>query len=245
MAHDAVAACFERFQTEVRAEIQKKVDADMASLEEENVQKQKLQDDLVQREHAATTNDYRRKIRLHKQQTEDSASKLSECSDIIQAKETELLCMKTTVADLKSNIKTNKIDREKMVNAIDEYDVKVNLVEMEIQTVCQRNRQIHEENKKLKEKMANRKREQDKRKAEMAEMATFRPKMLDMADRMVVHFNKITLQIVKIDEKQRRIIVEKTAIISQMQTEKLANGAKKRKVAGDNVSADVAAGSLS
>jgi len=108
MAHDAVAACFERFQTEVRAEIQKKADADMASLEEENVQKQKLQDDLVQREHAATTNDYRRKIRLHKQQTEDSASKISESSDIIQAKETELLCMKTTVADLKSNIKTNK-----------------------------------------------------------------------------------------------------------------------------------------
>jgi len=153
--------------------------------------------------------------------------------------------MKTTVADLKSNIKTNKINGEKMVNAIDEYDVKVNLVEMEIQNVCQRNRQIHEENKKLKEKMANRKREQDKQKAEMAEMATFRPKMLDMADRMVAQYNKITLQIVKIDEKQRRIIAEKTAIISQMQTEKLANAAKKRKVAGDNVSADVAAGSLS
>jgi len=102
-----------------------------------------------------------------------------------------------------------------LTDALDDYGIKINLVEVEIESVRARNRQMHDENKKLKEKIGSRMREQEQQKAEMA---SFRPRMVDMADRMVAEYKKINKQIVKIDEKQKRIIAEKTAIIMQLQS---------------------------
>ena len=243
MPRDALRACFDRFQKEVREEMEKKVsdnellqtssittlNSEIASLSEEK----KLQDtrmkeneERVCREQAAAAGEFRRQMRLQKQENEASMAGMAERAELLKDKERELLSLKTTVTQLRSSIAANKRNEILMTDAIDQYGVKINMVEMEIDNVRMRNRHVYEENKKLKASMGVRTREQEK---EKAEIATFRPRMLDMADRMVAEYKKITKEIVKIDEKQKRIIAEKTAIIAQMQSAAMAAGAAKKR----------------
>jgi len=51
--------------------------------------------------------------------------------------------------------------------------------------------------------------------------------MLEMVDKMVVEYRKMTQQIMQMDEKQQRIIHEKSAIIASIQE---ADVVKKRKL---------------
>jgi len=122
--------------------------------------------------------------------------------------------IKTEVQKLKIDISRKRSNEMQLTDAIDDYGIKMALVEVKIESVRARNRHLHDENKKLKEKIGARMREQEQQKAEMA---SFRPRMVDMAERMVAEYKKINKQIIKIDEKQKRIIAEKTAIILQLQ----------------------------
>jgi chromosome segregation ATPase len=246
MSHDAIRTCFDRFQEEVRDEIEKNklceqqlqasciasLNCEITSLHEEKRQHGvclKETEEKVRRVQVAanaSTVEFRRKIKVQRQQHEASVASMAESAEVLKAKERDLLSLKATVSQLRSNIADNKLKEVLMKDAIDEYSVSINLVETEIENVRARNRQVYDENKKLKEKMCVRTREHEK---EKAEIATFRPRMLDMADRMVAEYKKINRQIVKIDEKQKRIIAEKTAIIAQMQSAMTTEGAAKKR----------------
>jgi len=221
MTHDSIDDYFDRFQKEVRAEIDKKTNSEdklaqnITTLSEEiavlkknretEVERIKVHDKKVLRDHTERTAELQQKLKKQKLQHEASVVSITE----------ELTSMKSTVVELKSTIQKNRVQADVMSDAIDDYVVKIELVELEIESVRVRNKQIHAENKKLKERACTKAHEQEQQKAEMA---TFRPRMLDMADRMVTEYKKINKQLIKIDEKQKRIIAEKTAIIMQLRS---------------------------
>ena len=228
-----MSVCFDRFQKEVRAEMDKKtqthtklsksiaaLNSQITRMNEDNekeVERIKVHDAKIQREHTERTSELQQKLKRQKLQHDASVCTIAEGLRHAQAKEDELVSMKSTVGQLQNTIAQNKVQEDAMNDAIDEYSVKIGLVEMEIESVRMRNKEIHAENKKMQERMGAKAREQEHQKAEMA---SFRPKMLDMADRMVTEYRKINKQLVKIDEKQKRIIAEKTAIIMQLQSAK-------------------------
>jgi len=247
MPRDVIRTCFERFQKEVHDEIEQHrkderqlqantiatLNSEIASLQEEKrlhgAKIQETEEKACRDKVAATaaTLEFRRKIKLQKQQHEACLATIAENAELLKGKERDLESMKATVSHLKISIAANELNEILLNDAIEGYGVSTNLVEIEVDNVRVRNRQISDENKRLKERMVMRTREQEK---EKTEMAAFRPRMLDMADRMVVEYKRITKEIDKIDGKQKRIIAEKTAIIEQMQSALTKeNDVKKRK----------------
>jgi len=231
MSHDGVNECFERFGQEIRAEIQKKTDAhdvlvhaitglkSQISLlqkdRETEIERIKIHNDSILQQHTNDMKELHRKIKRQKLEHDDSLSLIAKTSEEIKVKDKEFLLIQSEVVKLRKDIAGKLSNEVLLTDALDDYGIKINLVEVEIESVRARNRQMHDENKKLKEKIGSRMREQEQQKAEMA---SFRPRMVDMADRMVAEYKKINKQIVKIDEKQKRIIAEKTAIIMQLQS---------------------------
>jgi len=247
MPRDAIRTCFDRFQQEVRDEIEQHrlderqlqantiatLNSEIASLHEEKrlhgVWIKETEEKTCRDQVAATaaTVEFRRKIKLQKLQHEASLVSIAENTQLLKGKERDLESMTATVSQLRTSIAANELNEILMNDAIDGYGVSIELVEMEVDNVRVRNRQMSDENKRLKERMGVRMREQEK---ERAEIATFRPRMLEMAEHMVAEYKKISKQIVKIDEKQKRIIAEKTAIIAQMLSASTKeDGVKKRK----------------
>jgi len=230
MTPDSVDLYFDRFKKEVRAEIDKKTNSHAKLAQNVNtlteriallkkdknteVERTKAHDIQVLRDHTEQTNELQRKLKKQKLEHDESVESIAEGVRKVRVKEKEMESMKSTIAGLTSTIESNKVQAATMSDAIDDYVVKIELVELEIESVRVRNKQIHAENKKLKELAGVKEREQEHQKAEMA---TFRPRMLDMADRMVTEYKKINKQLIKIHEKQKRIIAEKTAIIMQLQ----------------------------
>jgi len=109
-------------------------------------------------------------------------SSIAQTSEEIKVKEKRLLLIKSEVVELRNDIARKRSNEVLLTDAIDDYGIKITLVEVEIESVHARNWQMHDENKKLKEKIGSRMREQEQQKVEMA---SFRPRMVNMVKRMV------------------------------------------------------------
>jgi len=121
--------------------------------------------------------------------------------------------------------------RDGAVESIEAHVIKIGMVEMEIESVRMRNKAMRDENSKLKEKISRTARECEQ---QQNETASFKPQMLDMVDTMVVEYRKIMHQIALLDEKQKRILLEKWAIIAHMQQ---PDSQRKRKTPDDTAEA--------
>ena len=244
MAHkhenDGIEDLLKRFQGELLAKLHQKTNAmqdlglNITTLntqisklhcDNEDIIKQgKLEEARVLAAHTQQVTELRKKAKHDRQQHETIAQKMAENTETLVVKEKELANTKELAAKMKRRMERTQKGEALLASSINAQVVKIGLVELEIESVRMRNREMHEENKKLKEKISRRIRECEKQEAEMS---SSKPKMLDVVDKMVVDYRKMTQQILQMDEKQQRIIHEKTAIIASLEK---ADVAKKRKL---------------
>jgi len=244
MAHesddDGIEDLFVRFQSEIRAKLLKKTNAlqdlglnittlntQISKLHGENeatIKEGKLEEARVLAAHTQQVVELRKKAKHDRQKHDTIAKEMAANTEMLAVKEKELANTKELAVKMKQRMEKTQQGEALLASSINAQVVKIGLVELEVESVRMRNREMHQENKKLKEKFSRRIRECEKQEAEMS---ASKPKMLDVVDKMVVDYRKMTQQILQMDEKQQRIIHEKAAIIASLEK---ADVAKKRKL---------------
>ena len=180
--------------------------------------------DKIKHHHDKVTNDLRTKIQAHDRERKEISATLTQNILLLECKEKEVITIRASVAQLRKRAEKNKRASETLTESISDNNIKIGLIELEMESVRMCNKAMNDENKKLKQKMVQRTREVDHQKAELA---SYKPRMLEMVDKMVVEYRKIKTQIDELDDKQKRIIAEKTHIIEQLQASNVLT--KKRK----------------
>jgi len=228
--NDGIEDLLGRFQGELRAKLLQKTNAmqelgqNITTLNtqisqlhcdnEEIIKQGKIEEARVLAAHTKQVAELRTKARHDRQQHETIAKELTKNTETLAVKEKELENTKELAAKMKRRMERTQKAEALLASSINAQVVKIGLVELEIESVRMRNTEMHEENKKLRDKFSRRIRECEKQEAEMS---SSKPKMLDVVDKMVVDYRKMTQQILQMDEKQQRIIHEKTAIIASLE----------------------------
>jgi len=231
---DGLDGAFQRFRQEIREQMAKKTEgvkeslnSQISQLQDENaktVASGKTADEKVLLSHTKQVSELRKKVKQYCQEHDAITIKEQENTALLCSKEKELVTSKELVTKMKQRMEKTRKNEEVLSASISAQMIKISVVEVEIETVRTRNKDMLEENKKLKDKIGRRSRECDE---ENAEMQSYKPKMMDMIEKMVTDYRKINHQIDELDEKQKRILLEKTQIIEEMQT---ASESKKRKL---------------
>jgi len=175
----------------------------------------------------------RKKVQKYKKQRSDGKEKMEQTVAALAAQEKALADAKNASAVMQQRMEKTAQSEEKMSQSIDAQVVKVGMVEMEMESVRMRNKLVRDENSRLKEKASKTARDCEQ---QQKDTAAFKPKMLDIVDTMVVEYRKIMQQIALLDEKQKRILLEKSAIIEHMQQTDTRN---KRKAPDDTAEVSV------
>ena len=241
MAHaDDMDGVFERFQAEIREKMGAKT-SNLHQLEQEIATlnssisdlRQEYDDstlqarqagDKIKHDHDRVTSDLRKRLQAHDREHKEISATLAQNILLLECKEKEVVTIRASVAQLRKRAEKNKRVSESLTDSISENNIKIGMIELEMESVRMCNKAVHEENKKLKQKIVQRAREIDQQKTELA---SYKPRMLEMVDKMVVEYRKIHAQISMMDDKQKRIVAEKTCIIEQLQAATASS--KKRK----------------
>jgi len=155
----------------------------------------------------------RKKVKKYTKQRSDGKEKMENVA-ALSAQEKELADTKQATAVMQKRIEKTARSEVSLPELIEAQVVKIGMVEMENESVRMRNKVMRDENYRLKEKASHTVRDCEQ---QQKDTALFKPKMLDIVDTMVVEYRKIMQQIALLDEKQKRILLEKSAIIEHMQ----------------------------
>jgi len=244
MAHEhenyEIEDLFQRFQAEFREKLIKKTNAlqdlglNITTLNtqilklhcdnEETIKQGKLEEARVLAVHTKQVAELCKKAKHDRQQHDTIAKEMEDNTKTLAVKEKEFVSTKELAAKMKRRMEKTQKGEALLSSSISAQVIKIGLVELEIESVRMRNKEMHEENKRLKEKISRRICECEKQEAEMS---SSKLKLLDVVDKMVVDYRKMTQQILQMDEKQQRIIHEKIAMIASLEK---ADIAKKRKL---------------
>jgi len=180
----------------------------------------------------------RKKLKQYKTQRNAGREKIEQNTADLVARQKELADSKQAIAVMQKQMENTTQNVMGQAESIEAHVIKIGMVEMEIESVRMRNKAMRDENSKLKEKISRTARECEQ---QQHETASFKPQMLDMVDTMVVEYRKIMHQIALLDEKQKRILLEKSAIIAHMQQ---TDSQKKRKTPDDTAEAGASTSSV-
>ena len=173
----------------------------------------------------------RKKMKQYRAQRDAGVEKVEQSVAALAAQEKELSDSKKTTSILRKNMDKTERSVTVLSESIEAHVIKIGMVEVEMESVRMRNKVMRDENSKLKEKISRAASDSEQ---QHRETAAFKPQMLDMVDTMVVEYRKIMQQIALLDDKQKRILLEKSAIIEHMQQ---ADSHKKRKTQDDTAEA--------